>query len=356
MASRIPLLIEDAASAAEFVSAQIYQQHPEYLERYGEKGRNACRSDIASHLSYIDGAVETGSAEAFVDYLRWLRSVLLARGVEENSLLESVCLLGEYFKTRLDEADNLLLQGILDASVAALTAPAIEAAVPAYLTWQPSPSPQTATLAEHLATGNVGAVREIVAQTASETPGYVDLAVHLFQPSLYRIGSLWQQNRLSVAQEHLATAIVQNQLAQLYAAAGFARPLGRQALFACIEGNHHAIGLRMISDAFELAGWQVQHFGANLPLRALVKQVDETRPALVGLSASLAAQLPALRETIAVLRAEFGSHCPEILIGGLATNQTESICRSMQADIWAPSADRLFSAGSVMAAGAAGVQ
>jgi methanogenic corrinoid protein MtbC1 len=91
----------------------------------------------------------------------------------------------------------------------------------------------------------------------------------------------------------------------------------------------------------------VQYLGANLPLAALIGQVAQLRPHLVGLSASLTQQIPTLRNTILALRAEFDGpdrRCPEIMIGGLATNQIDSVWRSLDADHWAPSADQTIAA------------
>jgi len=31
----------------------------------------------------------------------------------------------------------------------------------------------------------------------------------------------------------------------------------RDTLFACVEGNYYSLGLRMVSDAFEVEGWDV---------------------------------------------------------------------------------------------------
>ena len=345
MSTRIPALLEQADDAAEFVSGRLYARHPEYAERFGEKGRKACRADIVSHITFIDGAIEADSAVPFAEYLRWLRAVLKTRGIDDASLAESVQLIGDYFEDHLEPHEKALLRRILTEGVAALHDTRTDGVDPAWLRWQPPAAEAAAPLTEHLAAGNIPAVRGVVHEVRDTGANYLDMAVRLFQPALYRIGTLWQQNRVSVAQEHLATAIVQNQLAQLYAAADVGPANGRRALFACVEGNQHAIGLRMVCDAFELAGWEVQYLGANLPLAALIAQVAALKPDLVGLSASLAQQIPALRTAILALRAEFGADCPEIMIGGLATNQIEHVWRSVDADRWAPSADRAVARG-----------
>jgi methanogenic corrinoid protein MtbC1 len=55
-------------------------------------------------------------------------------------------------------------------------------------------------------------------------------------------------------------------------------PNGKRALQACAEGNLHTVGLRMVSHALVLAGWEIQFLGSNVPNNALIKQVEIWRP------------------------------------------------------------------------------
>lgn len=109
-------------------------------------------------------------------------------------------------------------------------------------------------------------------------------------------------NTVSVAQEHLATATAQTLLVQLFAAQEPVAPCGRRFLLACVEGNHHALGLRMVADAFELGGWDVACLGANMPARYIAGMTEQVKPELVGLSVSLPQHLRAARQTAATLR------------------------------------------------------
>ena len=165
-----------------------------------------------------------------------------------------------------------------------------------------------------------------------------EASVRLIQPAMVEIGRLWQENRITVAQEHLTTAISQNVMARAYMQADFAQPVGRKAMFAGVAGNHHSLGLRMLSDAFETQGWDVVFLGADVPVADLIRQVDADRPDLLCLSLSLPSHLAQARETVERLRAELGNRCPTIWVGGQVTLMRDRVWHSVKADGWASDA------------------
>lgn len=107
-----------------------------------------------------------------------------------------------------------------------------------------------------------------------------------------------------------------------------------------MEENEHSLGLRMVSDAFELSGWSTHYLGANVPVDALQAHIERWRPDLVGLSVALIQHLPRLRATVTMLRNGFPAERPTILVGGLATNMIEEAFRWVGADLWCADAER----------------
>ncbi|NJN68467.1 MAG: hypothetical protein HC884_18030 [Chloroflexaceae bacterium] len=105
-----------------------------------------------------------------------------------------------------------------------------------------------------------------------------DLYLEVLQPAMHEIGRLWEGNELTVAQEHLATAITQSVMAQLYSYV-FTRPsVGRTLVATCIGGELHELGVRMVADFFEIEGWDVYYLGANMPTEDVVAMVNERGP------------------------------------------------------------------------------
>ncbi len=160
----------------------------------------------------------------------------------------------------------------------------------------------------------------------------MDVELHVIQPSLYDIGKAWQANRVTVAKEHMATAIALSVMTVGLLRSPAPATIGKRVLLACVEGNDHAVGLRMVADAFQLAGWDVQYLGANMPGAAIIRQAADWRADLVGLSVSFAQQLRIVKQVIAQLRGRVGDARPAVIIGGLAVNRFSQLADMVGAD------------------------
>lgn len=191
-------------------------------------------------------------------------------------------------------------------------------------------------LVSFLVRGKHEASLRLVRGASDEPRSYVEIAAHALQPAMYEVGRLWQEGKVSVAQEHLATGTAQFVLAEILGDQAFAEPTEKTAVIACVETNHHGLGVRMLGDAMMIAGWDVQVLGANTPTRDIVEHVGSVEPDVLGLSVSLPQQLELARKTIERVRAEMGSAAPVIMVGGLAVNQVEGIWKRFGADIWTP--------------------
>lgn len=138
----------------------------------------------------------------------------------------------------------------------------------------------------------------------------------LVQRSLHDVGRLWEQGQISVATEHLATAITESLLNLVYPRL-FSQPrLGRSAVVSCVANEYHQIGGKMVADIFELNGWRGHFFGANRPLQELLDVIQEKRPDVVALSATVYPGLEVLFNAAAEIQHRFPS--VPILVGGQA--------------------------------------
>jgi MerR family transcriptional regulator, light-induced transcriptional regulator len=324
--------VELRQEAIAAVTARFYRDHPSVYERAGERGRKACAQDLAFHLDFLRPVLETGFIEPLRDYLRWLENVLESRNIPADHLFLSVQWLSEFYEARLARDDAANLRSLIEATRQALQEPAPE--FPPYYRHMPEPWPQTEAFRTALLAGDHRQARTVFAEVIASGKGFSDTELHVIQAAMYQIGVLWQQNLVTVAQEHLATAICHAIMAAEFSHTPVALPRSLNAVLACLAGNHHAMGLRMVGDALELKGWEVMFLGADTPTLALVEMARDTHPDLVCLSVTLPYHLRAAREAIATIRETLGKAAPVIMVGGLAINQFTGLADLVNADAY----------------------
>lgn len=153
------------------------------------------------------------------------------------------------------------------------------------------------------------------AQEARSRAGIQTLYEELVTRSLSEVGRLWQTGRISVADEHVSSAIAQSVLAAQYPTFPWA-PNGPRAIVTCVAGERHELGARVAADLIALDGWNVIYAGADVPIDALIDLAVRVSPVFVGLSVAMVERLPAVRETIARLQERLLGL--KVLVGGRA--------------------------------------
>lgn len=163
-----------------------------------------------------------------------------------------------------------------------------------------------------------------------------DVYLQVLAPALEEIGSRWQRGTATVAQEHLATALVLSIMATLAPRLDEPPAVGRRAMLAGTEGELHAVGLRMLGDFLEADGWDIDYLGGLTPMGEVERWAQETGPDLVCLSTTLTTHLPSVRSTIAALRRL--PTPPVIMVGGRAYGGSAEVAKRLGADAFAADA------------------
>lgn len=149
-----------------------------------------------------------------------------------------------------------------------------------------------------------------------------------------RVGAEWAANRLSVAQEHAATALGDRVLAALGGHPAYRRSTSEsrgRVTVACVDGEWHAMPARLLAEVLSLGGWRVDFLGAHVPGPHLIAHLHESGPDVVALSASLALRLPDAHAAITACQA---ASVP-VLAGGAAFGPNGEYARLLGADAWA---------------------
>lgn len=142
------------------------------------------------------------------------------------------------------------------------------------------------------------------------------LYLDLFQRSLYEVGHLWEIGKISVATEHIATAVTEFLMTLAYPMLFNADHSGHSALVSCVANEFHQIGGKMVADIIEANGWDGYFLGANTPIDQMIDMIQEKKPDILALSLSVYFNLPQLTAAIEDVR-RMDERLP-ILIGGQA--------------------------------------
>ena len=153
------------------------------------------------------------------------------------------------------------------------------------------------------------------------------------------IGRLWQEDRISIAQEHMATAISQLVLSHVYQYAHPPAPNGKKVMVACVEGELHEFPARLVADALDLAGFEVRYLGASVPHTGLLQMIEAEKPDLLVLSATMTFNVPQLRDAVARVRQRW-SALP-LAVGGGACTFSPGLAAELGADLGGTDADEL---------------
>lgn len=105
----------------------------------------------------------------------------------------------------------------------------------------------------------------------------------VFSPAIVRIGDLWHRGEISVAQEHLASDVLETTLRNLLRLVQ-PRDAERLALLGCFEGEEHVLGLIGAGLRFTSWGFRTVDLGARTPASAIAHGVSHLKPDVVALS------------------------------------------------------------------------
>ncbi|GIE95188.1 cobalamin B12-binding domain-containing protein [Paractinoplanes rishiriensis] len=162
--------------------------------------------------------------------------------------------------------------------------------------------------------------------------------VDLIGRTQLRVGELWAANEWSVAREHAATATSERALAAV-AARTTVRPHRGRITVACVDGEWHALPVRILAEMLRMDGWRVDFLGASVPGPHLVTHLHQTGPDAVALSCMIATRLPRAHAAVTACR----SAGVPVIAGGRGFGPGGRYAQHIGADAWAANAEEAVS-------------
>jgi MerR family transcriptional regulator, light-induced transcriptional regulator len=151
-----------------------------------------------------------------------------------------------------------------------------------------------------IAHGEEAAARHRLSRLAGGV-SLADLCEGVIAPALRRIGAEWKAGRVSIAQEHRASAICERLLAT-YARQPGGRPRGT-AVVATVPGDRHGLPALMAAACLRKDRWLVHHLAADLPAGEVARLADQDGASLVVLSSAMAGTVGRARQAARTITA-----------------------------------------------------
>jgi excisionase family DNA binding protein len=134
-----------------------------------------------------------------------------------------------------------------------------------------------------IAAGEETQARHRLGRLAAGVP-LIDLCEHVIAPALRQIGDDWAAGRISIAQEHRASAICERLIAA-HAGQPAGRPRGT-AVVATPPGERHGLPALMAAACLREDRWLVHHLAADLPAEEVTRLAEDVAADLVVLSSA----------------------------------------------------------------------
>ncbi len=294
------------------------------------------KENFIGRIRDLAGAMDVGIPALFTEQWAWAKSAYQARGVTTEDL--------EWML----EAMQRVLERELPSSAQAEIRPYLDGAREALARAQPAMAASGAGTCrghQRLAMEYLCALLEgdrerakglILGAIDATRLAPVDALLVVLPEAQREIGKLWHQNESTIAEEHFVTATTQGLISQIGARlprkTGPERH-GRCVLIAAVEGNHHDLGLRIMTELMEADGWRAILLGIDLPPDEIADASAYFDADLVALSAMLTSHVPALLETVRAIRERASIPArPKILVGGGVVPAIRDFHREVDAD------------------------
>ncbi|MBD3243445.1 MAG: cobalamin B12-binding domain protein [Chitinivibrionales bacterium] len=314
---------------AEAVVTKAHTAQPHIWGRYGEEGRKHCVRDAGYHLAYLAEAIEVQDPELFVSYAEWVKVLFHSIKLPPSTLCDTLNWMKDAIAEHVNSSESELAASYIDAALTRL--PSAGLTVETHLTEDNPHYALANSYLQALLRGSRQEASSRILDAVEQGVSVEEVYLQVFQPVQYELGRLWQTARISVAQEHFATACTQLVMSQLYPRILGAEKTRGRIVSACVGGELHEMGIRMATDLLEMDGWDTYYLGANVPLRSVVQTVQQMRPALLGVSATMTFHVPHVVELISAVREAVGDEV-RIIVGGYPFHLSRKLHTHVGAD------------------------
>jgi methylmalonyl-CoA mutase cobalamin-binding domain/chain len=314
---------------------RIFQKLPSLKKKYTNDQKHKSYQDIKYHLDYLVQAIRYSKPTLFNEYIRWVKSVLLSRNISLESLIVTFEMIREVLNENFPKESDLI-NSYLDNAIATIQTP--DETDFSYIQESNPLKDLALTYLEYVLAGKKYEANDLILKAVSDGIEIKEIYLNVFQPVQQEIGRLWEENKISVAQEHYCTAVTQLIISRLYNNIFATQRIGKTLIATCIGGELHELGIRMVADFFEMEGWETYYLGANTPIESIIKSIIHNKADLLAVSATMMIHIPIVEDMIQQIK-KTNAKDVKILVGGYPFNIVSDLWKYIGADGFSPDAD-----------------
>ncbi len=329
---------------------KLVEGNPGLAARYQPFPACKWKDTLTSWTIELSAAVTAGCPSIFARQIAWRRSAFAARGVPTDDLKLGLAALRKLVLAEVPEEDRPTIETFFKPAMCAIDSIS-----------EGCGQSESSSLCAETKLGQLGfkylvailegdrlAASKLILEAATAGTPVHDLYTLVLCPAQTELGRMWERAEIDVAEEHFATATTQMVMAQLYSFLDRRPRNGLTVVAATVTGNHHDIGIRMVADFFEMAGWKAVYLGQGVPPEELASAVITFEADLLVLGACMHTQLQAIGDAVRMVRSLDEERRCKILVGGPGFAETGELWRTMGADAFAESAETAVAAAEQM--------
>ena len=314
---------------AEEIVKKQFKSQGEFNSYYGESEFKKYIEDTEYSLSYLFEAIEASSPDLFADYITWEKIFLVNLGIPEERLKERLEVMEDVIIKNLPPEKSSIAVRYIEESIDNLPKPSN------YISYINEDKPLVKLLEQYLEfllNGDRHSAGKMIIEAVDNGISVKDIYLHVFQSSLYEVGRLWQENKITVAQEHYITAATQLIMSQLYPYISNSKKTGKVLVATSVSKELHEVGVRMVADFFEMDGWNTFYLGANTPTESIIQTIISKKADLVLISATISSHIGEVMDLIRTVRRCAECRDPKIIVGGYPFNVDINLWKKVGAD------------------------
>lgn len=321
---------------AQKVTDLHFRKNPELLKKYGDEGRDRYREDAIIHFNYLIEALQIDSVKLFYHYLEWAYNMLGARDMPKEELVGIIRSIVEVISGEFPKEEAEMALSYLEKGAEHLKN--LEPKVESYLLPEQPLNKEAKQYLNDLLKGKRDQAALLIDQLVDKGVSVADIYEYIFQATQYEIGVLWQRNEITVAHEHYCTAATQLIMSRLYPKIFSGNKNGLKLIACSVASELHEIGIRMVSDFFEMDGWDTYYMGSNMPEEHLIQSLREHDANLLAISVTLPIHINRVESIIQNIRGNSEFKNLKIMTGGYPFGIIPGLSEKVGADATAVNA------------------